>query len=123
MDTVASSKPSPFIVRAQVITQNYICFVYLPESCFQILSKKLPSGSVGRKCAKFLSDGRVRAFRNAVAHANWCYSKNFKGITCWARKGSELDEALSEFEVQQEELTFWQALSRCVAYAAFSNLD
>jgi hypothetical protein len=124
MDTVAKTgNVSPVIVRAQVITQNYICFVYLPESCFRILSKSLPSGSVGRKCAKFLSDGRVRAFRNAVAHANWCYRKDFQAIKYWARKSVELDEPLSEFEVQQEELAFWQALSRCVAYAAFSNLD
>jgi hypothetical protein len=118
-----SANVSPFVVRAQVITQNYICFVYLPESCFRIISKSLPGGSVGRKCAKYLSDGRVRAFRNAVAHANWCYRNDFKGITYWARKGVDLDEPLSQFEVPQEELAFWQTLSRCVAYAAFSNLN
>jgi len=124
MDIVAmTGNVSPVVVRAQVITQNYICFVYLPESCFRILSKSLPDGSVGRKCAKFLSDGRVRAFRNAVAHANWCYRKDFKAITYWARKSPDLNEPLSEFEVRQEDLTFWQALSRCVSYAAFSNLD
>jgi hypothetical protein len=124
MDIIATSaNVSPFVVRAQVITQNYICFVYLPESCFRIISKSLPSGSVGRKCAKYLSDGRVRAFRNAVAHANWCYRSDFGGITYWARKSSDMAEPLSQFEVLQEELAFWQALSRCVAYAAFSNLD
>src|SRR5713101_3556353 len=30
MDMVANSNTSPFVVRAQVLTQNYICFVYLP---------------------------------------------------------------------------------------------
>lgn len=41
MEEVANSRGrSPFVVRAQVITQNYICFVYLPESCFRILSKQ-----------------------------------------------------------------------------------
>jgi hypothetical protein len=124
MDTVAKTgNASPVVVRAQVITQNYICFVYLPESCFRILAKSLPSGSVTKQCAKFLSNDRVRAFRNAIAHANWTYRSDFSGITYWARKGADLDIPLSKFEVLQQELAFWQALSRCVAYAAFSNLN
>lgn len=123
MDTVANSKVSPFIIRAQVITQNYICFVYLPESCFRVLAKSLPSGSVAKQCAKFLNNDRVRAFRNAIAHANWTYRSDYSGITYWARKGADPDVPLSKFEVLQQELAFWQALSRCVAYAAFSNLD
>src|SRR5260221_317535 len=54
MDMATNSKVSPVVVRAQVITQNYICFIYLPESCFSILSKNTPMGSVAKKCAKFL---------------------------------------------------------------------
>lgn len=122
MDLARQSPASPFIVRAQVITQNYICFNYLPESCFRILSKTAPVGSVTRKCAQFLSDNRIRAFRNAIAHANWSYRDDFNAIVYWARKGSDPNEALERFEVVQEELAFWQSLSRCVAYAAFSNL-
>ena len=121
MDLVRRSPPSPFLVRAQVITQNYISFVYLPESCFRILSKVMPSNSSTRKCARFLSDGRVRAFRNAVAHANWSYRHDFDAIMYWARKGTDLEEDMQRFEVSQEELSFWQSLSRCVAYASFSN--
>jgi len=45
MDIVRRSAPSAFVVRAQVFTQNYISFVYLPEACFRILSKLTPSGS------------------------------------------------------------------------------
>jgi hypothetical protein len=122
MDIVHGSHVSPFIVRAQVITQNYICFVYLPESCFRVLSKAAPSGSVARKCAQYLSNSSIRAFRNAIAHANWCYRGDFKAIIYWAKKGNDPGEALVKFEVAQEELAFWQSLSRCVAYAAFSNL-
>ncbi|MDR3486607.1 MAG: hypothetical protein P4M05_17095 [Bradyrhizobium sp.] len=122
METVANSSTSPFVVRAQVITQNYICFVYLPESCFSILSKNTPSESVARKCAKFLSADRIRAFRNAIAHANWSYRNDFGAITYWARKSANPNDPLSKFEVEQQELAFWQALSRCVAYAALSNL-
>jgi hypothetical protein len=123
MDMVANSTSPPFIIRAQVITQNYICFVYLPESCFRILSKNTPSGSVVKKCAKFLGADRIRAFRNAVAHANWSYRSDFGAITYWARKSDDPNDPLSKFEVEQHELEFWQALSRCVAYAALSNLE
>ena len=34
MDTVHRSSQAPYIIRAQVITQNYICFLYLPEIVF-----------------------------------------------------------------------------------------
>lgn len=123
MDLIRQSKSSPFMTRAQVITQNYVCFVYLPESCFRVLSKVAPSGSAARKCAQFLSNNPVRAFRNAIAHANWCYRDDYQAIVYWARKGSDPDEPLRRYEVAQEDLSFWQSLSRCVAYAAFSNLS
>lgn len=122
MDAAASSGPSPFVARAQVITQNYICFVYLPESCFEILSRVAPSGSLTKKCAQYLRNGRIRSFRNAIAHANWRYRDDFKAIAYWARQGGNAGEALMEFEVTQEELNFWQSLSRCVAYVTFSNI-
>lgn len=122
MDTVRNSPKSPYVVRAQVLTQNYICFVYLPESCFRVLGKVTPNGSVARKCAQYLSDNPIRAFRNAIAHANWTYREDFGAIVYWARKGHDADEIMQKFEVVQDELSFWQALSRCVAYAAFSNL-
>lgn len=119
---MVTPKSSPPANRAQVIMQNYICFVYLPESCFSVLSKILPSGSVSKKCAKFLCNDRIRSFRNAIAHANWTYREDFGAIIYWARKGDN-DPSLTRFEVGEEELEFWQAFSRTVAYAAFSNLD
>ncbi len=122
MDTAHRLPKSPFIVRAQVITQNYICFVYLPEACFRILSKVAPIGSVTRRCSQYLSDNPVRAFRNSIAHANWTYRDDFGAVVYWARKGSDPTEPMHRFEVEQEELSYWQELSRCVAYAAFSNL-
>jgi hypothetical protein len=122
MDIARQSEASPSIVRAQVITQNYICFVYLPESCFRILSKTTPAGSTARKCAQFLSNNPIRAFRNAIPHANWSYRHDFKGIVYWSKKDSSPEATLDRFEVDQETLAFWQSLSRCVAYSAFSNL-
>jgi hypothetical protein len=122
MDRARAVRNDPFITRAQVLTQNYICFVYLPEACFRILAKACPSGSAAKKCGKFLSDNPVRAFRNAIAHANWTYRSDFKAIVFWAREGSNATEPLKRFEVEQDELEFWQALSRCTAYVAYSNL-
>ncbi len=53
--------------RAHLILSNYICFVYLGESCFARLKKLTPAGSTARKCFQFLTDNPVRAFRNAIA--------------------------------------------------------
>jgi hypothetical protein len=122
MDHARTVRKNPFVTRAQVLTQNYICFVYLPEACFRVLTKACPSESAARKCAQFLSNNPVRAFRNAVAHANWTYRSDFGAIVYWARKGSDKDEPLERFEVEQIDLSFWQMLSRCVAYAAYSSL-
>jgi hypothetical protein len=122
MDIVYKSEKHPAIVRAQVIVQNYICFVYLNESCFNILRKHVSSDSACKKCCNFLVNNPVRAFRNAIAHSNWCYKSDFSGIRYWARKGADPNEPLNEFEVNQDDLSFWQAIARCTAYAAYENL-
>jgi hypothetical protein len=123
MDIVRQGgQPHPSVIRAQVLHQNYICFVYLNEACFSILRKELPSGSSGRKCCKFLTDNPVRAFRNAMSHANWRYTPDFSGIEYWARKGADPTEAMVQFEVSQADLSFWQAIARCTAYAAYLSL-
>jgi hypothetical protein len=121
MDTSLQVK-HPSVARARVITQNYICFVYLGESCFSILKKNLPSGSVTRKACQFLTDNPIRAFRNAIAHANWKYKADYSGIEFWARKGSDVTEPMVKWEVNQTTLSFWQALSRTVAYVTFTGL-
>jgi hypothetical protein len=113
---------NPNITRARVITQNYICFVYLGESCFSILKKNLPGGSPTRKACQFLTDNPIRAFRNAIAHANWKYIADYSGIEFWARKGSGTSEPMVKWEVNQTALDFWQALSRTVAYVTFTTL-
>lgn len=122
MDIVHVSEKHPAVVRAQVIVQNYICFVYLNESCFNVLRKHVSSDSACKKCCNFLVNNPVRAFRNAIAHSNWCYKSDFSGIRYWARKGANPDELLNEFEVNQEDLSFWQSVARCTAYAAYENL-
>ena len=122
MDMAASVAGHPDFTRAHVIVQNYVCFLYLPESCFRVMKQVTPKGSVAHNCARFLTDNPVRAFRNAIAHANWSYRSDFEAIVYWARKGDGEDEPLSQFEVEQERLNFWQRLSRCVGYVALSTL-
>ena len=52
MDHARTIPSNPFVTRAQVLTQNYICFVYLPEACFRVLAKACPSESAAKKCAQ-----------------------------------------------------------------------
>lgn len=120
---LASGAQNPAVVRAQVIVQNYVCFVYLGEACFRALRKASKAGSLTRRCCEFLTDNPVRAFRNAVAHSNWTYKPDFSGLMYWARKGESKDEPMVPFEVTQAQLAFWQALSRTVAYAAYTSLQ
>lgn len=122
MDQANTIQNNPYVTRAQVLSQNYICFVYLPEACFRVLSKVCANGSATKQCAKFLNNNPVRAFRNAIAHANWTYREDFEAIVYWSRKGNEQNEPLKRFVVEQSDFSFWQALSRCVAYTAYSNL-
>jgi hypothetical protein len=44
-------------------------------------------------------------------------------LVYWAKKGAKPDEPLDRFEVGQNELDFWQSLSRAVAYAAYTTLE
>lgn len=74
-----TDRSAPAVVRAQVIVQNYVCFVYLSESCFRELRRVLPGGAAKRCCA-FLTDNPIRAFRNALAHANWRYKADYSGL-------------------------------------------
>jgi hypothetical protein len=114
-----ASLKNPGLTRAQVITQNYIAFVYLGDACFKALKNQTAPNSVTKRCCKFLTDNPVRAFRNAVAHANWKYQPDLSGLIFWAHKGSDPSEPLVQFEVSQNDLSFWQALARCVAYVAY----
>lgn len=123
MDTFNQMKPKPEIVRTQVISQNYICFVYLKDTLFELLKKTLPANSITKKCCKFLLNNPVRAFRNSIAHGNWKYKDDFSGIEFWAFKGNPTESSMEKWEVSQTDLSFWQSLSRLIAYVAFLTLD
>ena len=103
------SELHPAVVRAHVIVQNYMCFVYLGEALFKNLAKVAGPDTCTRKCCRFLINDEVRAFRNAMAHGNWRYQSDFGGLEFWARKGADPNEPMTRFEVRQNDLSFWQA--------------
>ena len=123
MDLDHSRPKHPTIVRTRVLIQNYVCFIYLKDPCFEVISKRAAPKSVAARCAKYLSRGAVRDFRNAFAHANWHYNATYSGLDCWVLHNARNRSAqLRHFIVSQEDLTFWQALSRAVAYATYLQL-
>jgi hypothetical protein len=122
MDTFNKMKPRPEIVRTQVITQNYICFVYLKDTLFETLKKISQPDTVTKKCCKFLLNNPVRAFRNSIAHGNWTYKQDFSGLEFWAHKGEPNGQPMDKWEVNGDDLAFWQALSRTVAYSTYLTL-
>ena len=123
MDLDRSRPKHRTIVRTQVLIQNYICFIYLKDACFEVISKQATPKSVAARCAKHLSRGAVRDFRNAFAHGNWHYNATFSGLECWVpQKARNRSTRLKHFVVSQDDLTFWQALSRAVAYATYLQL-
>lgn len=123
MDMASDIPNMPPLMRAQLIVQNYVCFVYLGEACFRVLRREAPAGSATRRCCSFLTDNPVRAFRNAVAHGNWQHNPDLSGLAFWARMGDDPNATPVEFQVSQNELNFWQSLSLCTAYAAYAALE
>jgi len=117
----SSKKEMPFIARANVIVQNYICFVYLNDNCLKILRKQSKT-TITQKCCKYLTNNPVRAFRNALAHGNWKYNTDFTGLLYFAHKGDNPDGPMTEFEVSQQELDFWHSLTKCTLYSIFTAL-
>lgn len=118
-----SARRTPAITRASVVVQNYICFVYLKDACFELVAKHAATDSVASQCCSYLSCGLVRDFRNAFSHANWKYNASFTGLECWVLANArDRNDPMRQFEVSQADLDFWQMLSRGVAYAAYEQL-
>ena len=122
MDLARSLPYSPAVTRTQVVAQNYICFIYLGDAIFKILKRKAPPKSVACRCSSYLVENPVRAFRNAIAHANWRYLDDFSGLEFWARKGTNREELPVRWVASQDDLSFWQSLARATGYAALLSL-
>lgn len=103
---------SPIMIRAQVVIQNYLSFVYLGDFLFKPLRRRIPHTTTIWRCCKFLTDNPVRAFRNAVAHGNWHYKPDFSGLI-YFNKCDDSSAGMERLEVTQIDLNFWQSLARC----------
>ena len=68
----------------------------------------------------FLSSGRRRTLRNAVAHGRWCYLPDFNGLECWVEPAR--GQPHQRFEVSHTDLDAWQLLSRGTAIAVLLAL-
>lgn len=116
MDATRPSFNDPIVARARVLVQNYMCFVYIKEAWLERLREKAFVGGPLHACSTFLTTGKVRAFRNAVSHAQWRYMADFSGIVYWDRAEPRKPLPLLTYGVEQDELDFWQALTRAIAY-------
>ena len=110
------------LMRAQVTCQLYTVFVYLGDACFSRLRKSAISGSVLKKCCKYLTDYPVRGLRNAVAHSSWRYADDFTGIVFHYFEDEQKTKRM-DYTVTQLELDFWDKLARVTAYAAFQTIN
>jgi hypothetical protein len=125
--TFASQVPTAFgnvapLMRAQVTCQLYTVFVYLGDACFSRLRKSAVSGSVLKKCCKYLTDYPVRGLRNAVTHSSWRYADDFTGIVFHYFEDEQKTKR-TDYTVTQLELDFWDKLARVTAYAAFQTIN
>ncbi len=111
MDIAHSNAANPVIVRAQVMTELYVAFVWLRDSLMDPLSEVISPSGVARSAIDFLRTGDRRRLRNAVAHGRWCYLSDFSGLECWDGRPP------TRFNIGSDELEAWQLLSRGLSIA------
>jgi hypothetical protein len=102
----------------QLLSANYMCFVYLKDAYFEVLRDQLPKHSVAYKCCVFLTQDPIRAFRNALAHGNWRLILDRSGIDFWDRDKGDRNKPPLRFRLNQNDLHFAQYLAIATAYAS-----
>jgi hypothetical protein len=119
MTIAHSNAGNPVIVRAQVMTQLYVAFVWLRDALMRPVVEAMANDSLVGKVEKFLGSGKPRNLRNAVAHGRWCYLPDFDGLEFW--DGPRHDN-LKRFQITGNTLGAWQTLSRGVSIATLLAL-
>ncbi len=108
-----SNSDNPAIVRAQVMTELYVAFVWLRDSMLHPINDALNSKTCTFSIVhRFLSTGVRRRQRNAIAHGRWSYQPDFNGLDCWDGRPPR------HFTVTSADVGAWQLLSRGTAIAA-----
>lgn len=120
MDIAHANAGNPVIVRAQVMTELYVAFVWLRDSLMKPIADAVSDQTAFATVERFLSSGRRRKLRNAIAHGRWCYLHDYSGLECWAEP--KRGQPHERFEITQTDLDAWQLLSRGVAIAALLAL-
>lgn len=108
------------VVRAQVITNLYVAFVWLRDSVLKPVSDALGKSTVFGCIFDFLNVGTPRRLRNAVARGRWTYSSEFGGLECW---DGPPEGPFEHFTVSQRDLNAWQMVSRAMGIAAILALS
>lgn len=120
MDIAYANAGNPAIVRAQVMTELYVAFVWLRDSLMKPIAAAASDQSAFAVVERFISSGLRRTLRNAVAHGRWCYLPDFSGLECWAEPTQ--GQPHERFEISQTDLDAWQLLSPGAAIAALLAL-
>jgi len=120
MDMAHANADNPVIVRAQVMTELYVAFVWLRDSLMKPTAAVVSDQTAFATVEQFLSSGRRRTLRNAIAHGRWCYLPDFSGLECWAEPTR--GQPHERFEITRADLGAWQLLSRGAAIAALLAL-
>jgi hypothetical protein len=120
MDMAHANRSNPVMVRAQVMTELYVAFVWLRDSLMKPIAAALSDGTAFARVERFLASSHRRTLRNAIAHGRWCYLSDFSGLECWAAPAR--GQPHQRFEVSQADLDAWQLLSRGTAIAALLAL-
>ncbi len=113
MDIAQANASNPVIVRAQVMTQLYVAFVWLRDSLMKPTAEVVSQHSTFTTVERFLASGRRRTLRNAIAHGRWCYLPDFTGLEWWAEPS--WGQTHERVEISQIDLDAWQLLSRGTA--------
>lgn len=119
MDIAHANTDNPVIVRAQVMTELYVAFVWLRDSLMKPLAAVVSDETTFGTVERFLRRGRRRTLRNAIAHGRRCYLPDFSGLECWAESRHQPHQ---RFEIGHTDLEAWQGLSRGAAIAALLAL-
>jgi hypothetical protein len=120
MDLAHAGAANPVVVRAQVMTELYVSFVWLRDSFMKPVAAVVPELAAFPAIERFLSGGRRRRLRNAIAHGRWCYLSDFSGLECWAEPSRGRPH--QRFEISHTDLDAWQLLSRGTAIAGLLAL-
>ncbi len=81
MGIAHANSGNPVIVRAQVMTELYVAFVWLRDSVLAPAREAVGDGTVLGAVEQFLRTGDRRMLRNAAAHGRWCTSLTSAGLS------------------------------------------